>query len=124
VICDFSSRTKAVRHVHRHSEMRLCHTPRRYCSRHPERVTEHRPVEGCGCTRKRWSTSSRPRTTKTIRRASRYSKSAPRPLCQAVMRHSDFPEFTVFRGRDWSYLTHGQPEPGRWRGSTPAVTAG
>jgi type I restriction enzyme R subunit len=63
VIVDFSSPPDAVRHVRRHGEMRLCHTPCRYCSRHPARVTEHRPVEGCACTRERWSTSSKPRTT-------------------------------------------------------------
>ncbi|MGP4058831.1 SNF2-related protein, partial [Mycobacterium sp. 4D054] len=40
VIVDFSSRANAVRHVRQHGEMRLCHTPRRYCSRHPMRVTE------------------------------------------------------------------------------------
>lgn len=77
VIVDFSSRIHAVRHVRQHGEMRLCHTPRRYCSRHPTRVTEYRPVEGGGCTRERWSTSSRPRTTRTIHRASRYSTPAP-----------------------------------------------
>lgn len=77
IICDFSSRIHAVRHVRQHGEMRLCHTPRRYCSRHPMRVTEYRPGEGGGCTRERWSTSSRPRTTRTIRRASRYSTPAP-----------------------------------------------
>ena len=77
VIADFSSRIHAVRHVRQHGEMRLCHTPRRYCSRHPMRVTEYRPGEGGGCTRERWSTSSRPRTTRTIRRASRYSTPAP-----------------------------------------------
>lgn len=37
VICDFSSRIHPVRHVRQHGEMRLCHTPRRYCSRHPMR---------------------------------------------------------------------------------------
>ena len=77
VICDFSSCLHAVRHVRQHGEMRLCHTPRRYCSRHPMRVTESGRVEGGGCTRERWSTSSRPRTTRTIRRASRYSTPAP-----------------------------------------------
>lgn len=77
VICDFSSRANAVRHVRQHGEMRLCHTPRRYCSRHPMRVTESGRVKGGGCTRERWSTSSRPRTTRTIRRASRYSTPAP-----------------------------------------------
>lgn len=77
LIVDFSSRIHAVRHVRQHGEMRLCHTPRRYCSRHPTRVTEYRPVEGGGCTRERWSTSSRPRTTRTIHRASRYSTPAP-----------------------------------------------
>ena len=77
VIADFSSRLRAVRHVRQHWEMRLCRTQRRYCSRHPMRVTEYRPGEGGGCTRKRWSTSSRPRTTRTIRRASRYSTPAP-----------------------------------------------
>lgn len=77
VICDFSSRIHPVRHVRQHGEMRLCHTPRRYCSRHPMGVTEYRPVEGGGCTRERWSTSSRPRTTRTIHRASRYSTPAP-----------------------------------------------
>ncbi len=77
VIVDFSSCLHAVRHVRQHGEMRLCHTPRRYCSRHPMRVTESGRVEGGGCTRERWSTSSRPRTTRTIRRASRYSTPAP-----------------------------------------------
>ncbi|QRZ07774.1 hypothetical protein JN086_05275 [Mycolicibacterium austroafricanum] len=77
VIVDFSSRANAVRHVRQHGEMRLCHTPRRYCSRHPMRVTESGRVKGGGCTRERWSTSSRPRTTRTIRRASRYSTPAP-----------------------------------------------
>ena len=77
VIIDFSSRIHPVRHVRQHGEMRLCHTPRRYCSRHPMGVTEYRPVEGGGCTRERWSTSSRPRTTRTIHRASRYSTPAP-----------------------------------------------
>jgi predicted helicase len=37
VVCDFSSRIHAVRHVRQHGEMRLCHTPGRYCSRHPTR---------------------------------------------------------------------------------------
>ncbi|WP_082164296.1 MULTISPECIES: DEAD/DEAH box helicase family protein [Mycolicibacterium] len=77
MVCDFSSRANAVRHVRQHGEMRLCHTPRRYCSRHPMRVTESGRVKGGGCTRERWSTSSRPRTTRTIRRASRYSTPAP-----------------------------------------------
>lgn len=77
VVFDFSSRANAVRHVRQHGEMRLCHTPRRYCSRHPMRVTESGRVKGGGCTRERWSTSSRPRTTRTIRRASRYSTPAP-----------------------------------------------
>lgn len=77
VIADFSSRIHPVRHVRQHGEMRLCHTPRRYCSRHPMRVTGSGRVEGGGCTRERWSTSSRPRTTRTIRRASRYSTPAP-----------------------------------------------
>ena len=77
VVADFSSCLHAVRHVRQHGEMRLCHTPRRYCSRHPMRVTESGRVEGGGCTRERWSTSSRPRTTRTIRRASRYSTPAP-----------------------------------------------
>lgn len=77
VIADFSSRLHAVRHVRQHGEMRLCHTPRRYCSRHPMRVTESGRAEGGGCTRERWSTSSRPRTTRTIRRASRSSTPAP-----------------------------------------------
>ncbi len=76
-VFDFSSRANAVRHVRQHGEMRLCHTPRRYCSRHPMRVTESGRVKGGGCTRERWSTSSRPRTTRTIRRASRYSTPAP-----------------------------------------------
>ncbi|MGV7472228.1 DEAD/DEAH box helicase family protein [Mycobacterium kansasii] len=78
VIVDFSSRIRAVRHVRQTAQMRLCRTPRRYCSRHPMRVTEHRLGEGGGCTRERWSTSSRPRTIRTIRRASRYS-TPPRP---------------------------------------------
>ena len=77
VIADFSSRLHAVRHIRQDGEMRLCRTPRRYCSRHPMRVTELGRVEGGGCTRERWSTSSRPRTTRTIRRASRYSTPAP-----------------------------------------------
>ena len=34
------------------------------------------------------------------------------PHCQAVMRHSDFPEFTLYEGENWSYLTHEQPQPG------------
>lgn len=84
VVVDFSSRIHAVRHVRQHGEMRLCHTPRRYCSRHPMRVTEYRPVEGGGCTRERWSTSSRPRTTRTIHRASRYSTPAPPRSTPAV----------------------------------------
>ena len=77
IVCDFSSRANAVRHVRQHGEIRLCHTPRRYCSRHPMRVTQSGRVKGGGCTRERWSTSSRPRTTRTIRRASRYSTPAP-----------------------------------------------
>ena len=77
VICDFSSCIRGVRHVRQHGEMRLCHTPRRYCSRHPIGVTESGRVEGDGCTRERWSTSSRPRTTRTMRRASRYSTPTP-----------------------------------------------
>ena len=28
------------------------------------------------------------------------------------MRHSDFPEFTLYEGENWSYLTHEQPQPG------------
>lgn len=53
MVCDFSSRANAVRHVRQHGEMRLCHTPRRYCSRHPMRVTESGRVKGGGCTRER-----------------------------------------------------------------------
>ena len=60
VIVDFSSRTNAVRHGRRHAEMRLCHTPRRYCSRRPARVAEHRPIQGDGCTRERLNTWSSP----------------------------------------------------------------
>ncbi|GLP79750.1 hypothetical protein TUM20984_11700 [Mycobacterium antarcticum] len=77
VICDFSSRIRAVRHVRQHGEMRLSRTPRRYCSPHRMRVTQSGRVEGGGCTRERWSTSSRPRTIRTIRRASRFSTPAP-----------------------------------------------
>ncbi len=77
VIVDFSSRIHPVRHVRQHGEMRLCHTPRRYCSRHPMRVTGSGRVEGDGCTRERWSISFRPPTTRTIRRAFRYSTPAP-----------------------------------------------
>lgn len=85
VIIDFSSRLSAVRHVRRHGEMRLCHTPRRYCSRHPMRVAEHQSVEGGGCTRERWSTSSRLLTTRTMRRASRYSTpTPPRSMSAAI----------------------------------------
>ena len=77
VICDFSSRIHPVRHVRQHGEMRLCHTSRRYCSRHPMRGTGSGRVEGDGCARERWSTSSRPRTIRTVRRASLYSTPAP-----------------------------------------------
>ena len=85
VIVDFSSRLSAVRHVRRHGEMRLCHTPRRYCSRHPMRVAEHQSVEGGGCTRERWSTSSRLLTTRTMCRASRYSTpTPPRSMSAAI----------------------------------------
>ena len=77
IVCDFSSRIHPVRHVRQHGEMRLCHTPRRYCSRHPMRVTGSGRVEGDGCTRERWSISFRPPTTRTIRRAFRYSTPAP-----------------------------------------------
>ncbi|MGV0474270.1 helicase, partial [Mycobacterium kansasii] len=38
VIVDFSSRSNLVRHVRQHAQMRLCRTPRRYCSPHPMRV--------------------------------------------------------------------------------------
>lgn len=85
IIADFSSRLSAVRHVRRHGEMRLCHTPRRYCSRHPMRVAEHQSVEGGGCTRERWSTSSRLLTTRTMCRASRYSTpTPPRSMSAAI----------------------------------------
>ncbi|TDZ94285.1 Type III restriction enzyme, res subunit [Mycobacteroides salmoniphilum] len=75
VLCDFSSRLDTVRHVREHAQMRLCHTDRRYCSRHAKWVTGQRLGWGCGCTRERWTTSFRPRTIKTIPRASRYSTS-------------------------------------------------
>lgn len=84
VICDFSSRGNSVRHVRQPAQMRLCRTPGRYCSRHTARVNEQRPVEGGGWTREHLNTSSRQRTTRTIRRASRYSKSAPRRSTPAV----------------------------------------
>ena len=85
IVVDFSSRLSAVRHVRRHGEMRLCHTPRRYCSRHPMRVAEHQSVEGGGCTRERWSTSSRLLTTRTMCRASRYSTpTPPRSMSAAI----------------------------------------
>ena len=84
VICDFSSRANSVRHVRQPTQMRLCRTPGRYCSRHPTRVTEQRRVEGGGWTREHFNTSSRQRTTRTIHRASRYSKSAPRGSTPAV----------------------------------------
>jgi hypothetical protein len=39
------------------------------------------------------------------------------PLCQAVVRWSDFPEFTFFEGMTGVTPNHGQPEPnGRWAG--------
>ncbi len=84
VIVDFSSRGNSVRHVRQPAQMRLCRTPGRYCSRHTARVNEQRPVEGGGWTREHLNTSSRQRTTRTIRRASRYSKSAPRRSTPAV----------------------------------------
>lgn len=77
IVADFSSRIHPVRHVRQHGEMRLCHTSRRYCSRHPMRGTGSGRVEGDGCARERWSTSSRPRTIRTVRRASLYSTPAP-----------------------------------------------
>lgn len=77
VIVDFSSRPGTVRHVREPAQMPLCRTDRRYCSRHLEWVTGQRLGWGCGCTRERWTTSCRPRTTRTIPRASRYSTSAP-----------------------------------------------
>lgn len=84
VICDFSSRPDTVRHVRERAQMRLCHTARRYCSRHPEWVTGQRLGWGCGCTRGRWTTSCRPQTIRTIPRASRYSTSAPPRSTPAV----------------------------------------
>ena len=84
VICDFSSRGNSVRHVRQPAQMRLCRTPGRYCSRHTARVTEQRPGEGGGWPREHLSTSSRQRTTRTIRRASRYSKSRPPRSTHAV----------------------------------------
>jgi len=40
------------------------------------------------------------------------------PLCQAVVRHSDFPEFTFFEGMTGVTPNHEQPELGsrRWAG--------
>lgn len=84
IIVDFSSRGNSVRHVRQPAQMRLCRTPGRYCSRHTARVNEQRPVKGGGWTREHLNTSSRQRTTRTIRRASRYSKSAPRRSTPAV----------------------------------------
>lgn len=84
LVVDFSSRGNSVRHVRQPAQMRLCRTPGRYCSRHTARVNEQRPVEGGGWTREHLNTSSRQRTTRTIRRASRYSKSAPRRSTPAV----------------------------------------
>jgi type I restriction enzyme R subunit len=84
VIVDFSSRGNSVRHVRQPAQMRLCRTPGRYCSRHTARVTEQRPGEGGGWPREHLSTSSRQRTTRTIRRASRYSKSRPPRSTHAV----------------------------------------
>lgn len=84
VVFDFSSRGNSVRHVRQPAQMRLCRTPGRYCSRHTARVTEQRPGEGGGWPREHLSTSSRQRTTRTIRRASRYSKSRPPRSTHAV----------------------------------------
>lgn len=84
VIVDFSSRPDTVRHVREPAQMPLCHTARRYCSRHPEWVTGQRLGWGCGCTRERWTTSCRPQTIRTIPRASRYSTSAPPRSTPAV----------------------------------------
>ncbi|ADU01205.1 hypothetical protein Mspyr1_46590 [Mycolicibacterium gilvum Spyr1] len=84
IIVDFSSRGNSVRHVRQPAQMRLCRTPGRYCSRHTARVTEQRPGEGGGWPREHLSTSSRQRTTRTIRRASRYSKSRPPRSTHAV----------------------------------------
>ena len=84
IIVDFSSRGNSVRHVRQPAQMHLCRTPGRYCSRHTARVTEQRPGEGGGWTRERLNTSSRQRTTRTIHRASRYSKSAPPRFTSAV----------------------------------------
>lgn len=84
VIVDFSSRGNSVRHVRQPAQMRLCRTPGRYCSRHTARVTEQRPGEGGGWPWEHLSTSSRQRTTRTIRRASRYSKSRPPRSTHAV----------------------------------------
>ena len=84
LIVDFSSRGNSVRHVRQPAQMHLCRTPGRYCSRHTARVTEQRPGEGGGWTRERLNTSSRQRTTRTIHRASRYSKSTPPRFTSAV----------------------------------------